>query len=607
MVGIEDSYGGTPGTQSLSLSGAPRLSQQLFLTQALNAMEAASRKPPLAESVSPEPKRESRLTSIIDQLLISKTKNYLQQSNDTSKSNHQNHKDRSAPSPAHEQGHTTSRPCSPLSRSSGAAGESHDRLDSDVSDLRSSSVASGSEEENFDKPATTSNGVAGTTVSRRKRSTPSSAAAPSNGTALLTGDIKVERLSPESDAASPQSSPSPARVFPPGLGFVLGLRPGLVPPGHPFPPGVSAATLAAPALKQMEMMTRNYSDFMRSLAAKYNNPTGQDGFNFGPTNGAATGLLRGFEPPFPFKTAGTPPLPTASGRQSVGAASASGSEPEGPPTSVAPHHSTPPLKSLTSSPPAALAEPPRGNAPFNLADFSSSQTLLNLVRTASAQSASQLETYLRGAVKRPHEGDITRADPLDLSVGAAVKRPRSSGDSVRGEVIDVHGSPRKATSPWLLSLDGGRRSKSPKLRCGSVCSDQAVSVCGDSPVSKWSIDDVVHFVTSVESCAEYAEKFREQSIDGTTLPLLTEDHLTVYMGMRLGPALKLRTTLARMTGRCTVCMHCIHCHGEDNDRRSTTSSVHRSSTPAMPAACTPPNTGVPTPPTTSADSPASNK
>ncbi|KAH6933096.1 hypothetical protein HPB50_012092 [Hyalomma asiaticum] len=154
-----------------------------------------------------------------------------------------------------------------------------------------------------DKPAaassgaTSNGGVVGvgpaagvTTASRRKRS---SAAAsqllPVNGTALLThpaSDIKVERLSPESDTASPQSSPSPARVFPPGLGFVLGLRPGLV-PGHPFPPGVIAAaaaqaavdrqTLAAPALKQVEMMTRNYSDFMRSLAAKYNNPTGQDG------------------------------------------------------------------------------------------------------------------------------------------------------------------------------------------------------------------------------------------------------------------------------------------------------------------------------------------
>ncbi|CAN7987140.1 unnamed protein product [Ixodes hexagonus] len=144
-----------------------------------------------------------------------------------------------------------------------------------------------------DKPASTSSGAGAggvnvTTASRRKRSSTASQL-PVNGTALLTrpaNDIKVERLSPESDTASPQSSPSPARVFPPGLGFVLGLRPGLV-PGHPFPPGVTAAaaaqaavdrlTLAAPALKQMEMMTRNYSDFMRSLAAKYNNPTGQDG------------------------------------------------------------------------------------------------------------------------------------------------------------------------------------------------------------------------------------------------------------------------------------------------------------------------------------------
>lgn len=148
-----------------------------------------------------------------------------------------------------------------------------------------------------DKPASTSNGGGGggaggctvTTASRRKRSSTASSQLPLNGTALLThptSDVKVERLSPESDTASPQSSPSPARVFPPGLGFVLGLRPGLV-PGHPFPPGVTASaaaqaavdrlTLAAPALKQMEMMTRNYSDFMRSLAAKYNNPAGQDG------------------------------------------------------------------------------------------------------------------------------------------------------------------------------------------------------------------------------------------------------------------------------------------------------------------------------------------
>ncbi|KAH9376954.1 hypothetical protein HPB48_002731 [Haemaphysalis longicornis] len=94
-------------------------------------------------------------------------------------------------------------------------------------------------------------------------------------------------------------------------------------------------------------------------------------------------------------------------------------------------------------------------------------------------------------------------------------------------------------------------------------------------------------------------KFREQSIDGTSLPLLTEDHLTVYMGMRLGPALKLRTSLAKMTGRCTVCMHCIHCHGEENDRRSNFSA-----SPAPAAGSVPPQPQAPGTPVAASTPPA---
>lgn len=35
--------------------------------------------------------------------------------------------------------------------------------------------------------------------------------------------------------------------------------------------------------------------------------------------------------------------------------------------------------------------------------------------------------------------------------------------------------------------------------------------------------------------------FREQAIDGETLPLLTEKHLLNTMGLKLGPALKIRS------------------------------------------------------------------
>ena len=56
--------------------------------------------------------------------------------------------------------------------------------------------------------------------------------------------------------------------------------------------------------------------------------------------------------------------------------------------------------------------------------------------------------------------------------------------------------------------------------------------------------------------------FREHNIDGSSLPLLTEDHLTLRLGMKLGPALKLKSILARKLGpsaHAEICAHCSHC------------------------------------------------
>lgn len=55
----------------------------------------------------------------------------------------------------------------------------------------------------------------------------------------------------------------------------------------------------------------------------------------------------------------------------------------------------------------------------------------------------------------------------------------------------------------------------------------------------------VHVCVSVWALAEVAvsllKVFREQAIDGETLPLLTEEHLLNTMGLKLGPALKIRS------------------------------------------------------------------
>ncbi|KAJ8016478.1 hypothetical protein DPEC_G00007630 [Dallia pectoralis] len=68
-------------------------------------------------------------------------------------------------------------------------------------------------------------------------------------------------------------------------------------------------------------------------------------------------------------------------------------------------------------------------------------------------------------------------------------------------------------------------------------------------ISKWSVEDVCGFVGGLAGCAEYAKVFREQAIDGDTLPLLTEEHLLNTMGLKLGPALKIRSQVARRVGR----------------------------------------------------------
>ncbi|XP_059111575.1 sterile alpha motif domain-containing protein 11 [Peromyscus eremicus] len=68
-------------------------------------------------------------------------------------------------------------------------------------------------------------------------------------------------------------------------------------------------------------------------------------------------------------------------------------------------------------------------------------------------------------------------------------------------------------------------------------------------VNKWTVDDVCNFVGGLSGCGEYARVFREQGIDGETLPLLTEEHLLNTMGLKLGPALKIRAQVAKRLGR----------------------------------------------------------
>ncbi len=53
---------------------------------------------------------------------------------------------------------------------------------------------------------------------------------------------------------------------------------------------------------------------------------------------------------------------------------------------------------------------------------------------------------------------------------------------------------------------------------------------------------------SLTGCADYAEDFALQEIDGQALMLLKADHLMSAMSMKLGPALKICAKIDAMRG-----------------------------------------------------------
>ncbi|XP_057335562.1 uncharacterized protein LOC130674285 [Microplitis mediator] len=338
-----------------------------------------------------------------------------------------------------------------------------------------------------------------------------------NQNGLDTTQVKTERLTPDNNSTSsrsvtPSSSSHPGT--PPNAAALGG------PEGPPAPHH----------LKHMEqMMGRNYSDFMRSLAAKYNNANPNDYFS-SPRNGYPPG----FDPRFPgFKTTATP---------FVGLMAPLGTHPQ--PQTV------PAASPLTGKEPKEQKQDTLfGNPVFPpMLDMSSTQALLHMVRTANAaQNAAELETYLKGANKR----DVGVTSPLDLSSPggfAPRKRPR----------IETKRSGSVSPKPKAATAATPRSSTPPPVRCPSLCGHMP---CGDGQaVNRWSIEDVVNYVSSIDICAEYAQNFQEHRIDGASLPLLSEEHLTGPIAMKLGPALKLRAMLARKLGACTVCLHCAHCH-----------------------------------------------
>ncbi|XP_057373975.1 uncharacterized protein LOC130694882 [Daphnia carinata] len=431
--------------------------------------------------------------------------------------------------------------------------------------------------------------------------------------------VKHERCSPGAEAGT-GSSPTVSPYSPISGSF----RPATPPAGETASDSCystverfSPPNYNAPNNKSMSKgleMSRNCSDFMRSLAAKYNNSNPND-YRSQETNSFISlldsrasykDLIPGEaslqSAPFslfnlPLSTFTSHALAASKHYEMTSAVG----EPGKKERKEFPAIPMLPLYGLGQDNNIRQALPP-GFHSGPAMDMSSTQALLSIVRSAAARGSPRIDPYVGdtatrtgiASLKRPAETVAVASHiPLDLSASMA-KRPNrdsqleslsrsqlSQRSSSRSPAMDLNNVPgrqfssigRKSPSSRFASdtINAYGEKKVPiqnKIAVAQLPSNRSLGCSAHScnataaEVREWSISHVVDFIKSIDLCCEYAQEFEDQSIDGSILPLLTEEHLITSMNMKLGPALKLRSVLAKKIGHCAICLHCVHCHAE---------------------------------------------
>ncbi|XP_017886952.1 polycomb protein Scm isoform X2 [Ceratina calcarata] len=68
--------------------------------------------------------------------------------------------------------------------------------------------------------------------------------------------------------------------------------------------------------------------------------------------------------------------------------------------------------------------------------------------------------------------------------------------------------------------------------------------------AEWTIEDVIHYIGITDpALGQHADLFRKHEIDGKALLLLNSEMMMKYMGLKLGPALKICNLVNRIKGR----------------------------------------------------------
>ncbi|XP_053148096.1 sex comb on midleg-like protein 4 isoform X5 [Hemicordylus capensis] len=201
---------------------------------------------------------------------------------------------------------------------------------------------------------------------------------------------------------------------------------------------------------------------------------------------------------------------------------------------------------LAISPPRSTPEPDISSIPQDAATIPNSAAPQALTETVIP------EDYLVDPVTTKHY-NVDPSDSAFNCMGSMYSVRQTAGDGRHGGGSSSSCSHRSSQMPsGGPSTTGLRHQTSSPTRNGtylegnrSASSPSPERLDSARPTSKnpltWTVDDVVWFVKDADPHAlgPHVELFRKHEIDGNALLLLKSDMIMKYLGLKLGPALKL--------------------------------------------------------------------
>uniref|UniRef100_A0A3B5LJL1 SAM domain-containing protein n=1 Tax=Xiphophorus couchianus TaxID=32473 RepID=A0A3B5LJL1_9TELE len=169
------------------------------------------------------------------------------------------------------------------------------------------------------------------------------------------------------------------------------------------------------------------------------------------------------------------------------------------------------------------------------------------------------EAHPSEAETLPHEenGHIKEQRYMDSASNSMTPRPQTARSSSEyhpqaNSLYHHSGSAamrrHSSNSAELSSTQPLRQVEAASSTTGSESMDREKLQLPSKNPSSWSIEEVMQFVRDADptALAPHAELFRKHEIDGKALMLLRSDMIMKYMGLKLGPALKLCHHIERL-------------------------------------------------------------